>query len=210
MKRLVLSIVLVAVCNGLLIAQDVHNPQWYSGKYDFYYSLPKGVSMPDSTFSKGGTFDNNDVNKDGLEDYIFVWYKKNRKEGDASFVSVCVQKSDTTFELLKTFNNLYPMYFNSYDPHFKTGNRMLDSLKSKYAGVYPLKDLDFKDDTIIIQYGVGVGETDIEYYVFKDSLNNWYLEKHIFKDDYGAYSKVKEYEVEKNTIPIDSFTYFKW
>lgn len=147
-KILILSLFYIFIVVKTAFPQYTHNAYLYDGKISYSYSLPDGISLPDSTFNIGIRFDYNDVNKDGLEDFVFSWDKINIKDGDTIFLSVYLQSPDTTFHLLKIFKNLYPMYFSSYDPHVKTGNKKLDSLKSKYAGVYPLLNLEIKDDLI--------------------------------------------------------------
>ena len=194
----------------LISAQEANNNSGRRINFTFE-NLEKGASLPDSSYKiLAGEIDEIDFNHDGLTDYVFDWRKKKRKDGDTSFVSIYVQRNDSSLYLEKTFTNLYPMYFSSYDPHVKTGNKKLDSLKSKYAWVYPLLNLEIKDDLILIEYGAGVGEKDSEYYKYNDSLKNWFLEKHTFKIDYGSVHEFTEYKIEKNIIPIDSFTFFKW
>jgi hypothetical protein len=209
MKRIIFIFCLFFIIK-IISAQDKNMA--YSKRIDnFRENLIKGALLPDSSFKiVAGEIDEIDFNRDGLIDNVFEWRKKNRKDGDTTFVSIYVQRSDSTFQIKKTFTNLYPMFFNSYDPHVKTGDKRLDSLKSKYAGVYPLLNLKIKDDLILIEYGAGAGEKDSEYYIYNDSIKNWFLEKHTFTLDYGSAQEFKEYKVEKNTIPIDSFTYFKW
>src|SRR4051812_28088403 len=53
-----------------------------------------------------------DINGDSLPDFIFDWTKKDRQEGDTSFITVYKMNPDSSYSFLKTFNNLLPIDLN--------------------------------------------------------------------------------------------------
>ena len=55
-----------------------------------------------------------DVNMDGLKDYIFTYSKVNLADGDTMFLAIYLMQPDSSYVLQRIFNNLYPIVFKDY------------------------------------------------------------------------------------------------
>src|SRR5690606_15661970 len=93
------------------------NQKVWIGK--FAKLISKDICIKNGPYHISQVYEMCDVNNDGLKDLIIDYNKVNLQDGDTIFVSVYLQKSDSTFKLLKTFDNLYPIYFDRYDLEYQ-------------------------------------------------------------------------------------------
>lgn len=171
--------------------------------------LPKEICIPNGNYHITEVYEKVDVNGDGLEDFIFDWNKNPLQDGDTIYVTIYTQNSDSTFSFFRTFNNLYPIYFRSYDLDYVPEDTSLISIHKKYEGEYQLKSLKFKNDFIIIEIFYAALENLIIKYKYNNEKKNWVYyscELYSFLNE----SKTLMDLSGKLGPTIDNFTYFYW
>ena len=170
--------------------------------------LPKDVCIPQGDYHITQVYKMADVNSDGLDDFIIDWNKKSLQDGDTLFVSIYLQNIDSTFSYFRTFDNLYPIYFERYDIDYIPQDATLIPLLKEYEDFYPFRKLEFKRGSIAITIRFDA-ESDLKtVYVFDKLLNNWrYKESHEI-----WYTGGKSFRDLEDTLgpTIDNFTYFWW
>jgi len=150
-----------------------------------------------------------DVNGDGLDDFIFNWDRISIQDGDTTFVSIYIQNSDSTFSHFRTFNNLFPIYFDRYDIGYIPQDTSLIPLLRRYeTNSTPFRKLEFKQDSLIITIYLDA-KTDLRtIYVYDKNLNNWLYKR---SDEILYEGGERAYDLEDKLGPtIDDFTYFWW
>ena len=206
-KSILLGLVIIAR-GAVSVAQhtDCNRAVWFNR---FTNLLPKEVCIPKGNYHITQVHERTDINEDGLEDFIFEWNKNPLQDGDTLYVTIYAQNQDSTFSHFRTFNNLYPIYFERYDSEYNPPNKKLSPLHKKYNGEYPFLELTFEKGIMqIIRIGQ-VKEDLIITYRYDKNIKNWRYEKTI-RDDYAL--NIKEpYDLSKKLGPtIDNFTYFIW
>jgi len=173
--------------------------------------IPKGICIPndcqidyiDEDFLP-------DFNKDGLTDFVFKWSKIKLKDGDTSYVSVYIHNKDSTYTLLKTYSNLYPIYFFDYSLEYKIPNQKLKALQKKYQGENLLHNLSFEDNLVKI---TTLAEAKAEFvftYQYDDSIKNWVYMKCDFYDYANGKNTYtpQDFTEKLGNTTLDKFTYF--
>lgn len=170
--------------------------------------LPKEVCIPEG-YIISHIFDLVDINDDGLIDFIFKWRKNNLQNGDTMYVTIYLQNQDGTYEHFRTFNNLYPIYFKSYDLDYVPKDTSLISIHKKYEGEYLFQELIFKKNLIILKIKHEAKEDLWIRYRYDKTKNDW-LYQNAELHDY-AIDKITSIDLSDKLGPtIDNFTYFYW
>jgi len=168
--------------------------------------IPKGVCIPQNYFISEVNA-NNDFNEDGLNDFIICWNKEPLNDGDTIFVSFYMQVNDSTYDLIKSCNNLYPIVFHFYNYEYMPKDTTLKKVQMKYLD-YPLKEIKFEGPLINIVLFVDINTSFFIRYVFDKKLLNWVIK------DAKLISTTEERDIT-NYAPvfgptIDEFTYDYW
>lgn len=171
--------------------------------------LPKEVCIPLGNYHITQVYERVDVNDDGLNDFIFDWNRYPLKDGDTIYVTIYLQNQDGTYQYFRTFNNLYPIYFERYDLDYIPKDTSLISIHKKYENFYPLHGLKFDNDLIKTKIR-NDAETDLVItYKFDKSINNWRFEKS--EQYYFIDETLDSINLSDKLGPtIDNFTYFYW
>jgi len=206
MKRIALFSVLFLYFLVKAQTPDCNQTVWST--YDAE-KIPKGVCLPNG-YEFLYVHTATDINGDGLYDFIFNWDKILMRDGDTTFVSVYVQNPDSTFSHFRTFNNLFPTYFNRYDDNYIPQDTALIPLLRRYeATSTPFRKLEFKQDSLIITICLDAKSDLRTVYVYDKNLNNW-----LYKESSEVWYEgggVSRDDLEDKLGPtIDDFTYFWW
>lgn len=184
--------------------------------------IPKSVCIPKNHLIRD-IISQEDLNNDGLEDFVITHSKSKIKDTDTLFVSIYSQKIDSIYTFKKKLGNLYPMFLDDYDSDiYITKSENVKELVS-YSGNYPLNKLEFLKNKIVINFEIAEGETMELYFVYRKEEDNWFLkwgiyeskltrtEQEILGDDNDFVPvKQKIYYKKNEQISIDSFNYFNW
>lgn len=202
--RQILTIIFLGFNIMILHSQNFCNRD-FSGAGEIK-EIPKEVCIP-MGYEIRYTYEPVDVDNDGLKDFIFSWEKKQLKDGDTIYISVYKMNTDSTYSFLKTFNNLYPIFFKSYD-NCKICDKRFYEICERYGG-YPLREFTFFENGIKIMFKDNTGGSHagiILTYKYNKEKNNWYLEK---KETWLERESVEIERVEKieEEISIDEFNY---
>jgi hypothetical protein len=166
----------------------------------------KGVCIPINHVIY--SVDNEDINQDGVDELLIFWRRKNRIEGDTTFISFYIQTSDTTVSLLKTFDNFYPIYID-YDKHTHTEtiNRILEC----YRGGDPQNFYTINEDKIFLSIRIESGYKIILEYQYDKDENDWYLYKktEVYATNEGLDEEYKEVELPEAKEWFKDFRYEK-
>jgi len=135
--------------------------------------LPKEVCLPQGNYFVFSIFKETDVNDDEIDDFIFCWCKYPYNDGDTTFVSFYKQNSDSTYSLLKTLDNLYPIYLKSYNDLYTPKEEELRIIQKNYYYRYPLYELKIEKDKIIIELKNDAESNLIITYQYDKDLKNW-------------------------------------
>ncbi|PGH37825.1 MAG: hypothetical protein CRN43_18855, partial [Candidatus Nephrothrix sp. EaCA] len=148
-KSILLGLVIIAR-GAVSVAQhtDCNRAVWFNR---FTNLLPKEVCIPKGNYHITRVYERADINEDGLEDFIFDWNKKTLQDGDTLYVTIYAQNQDSTFSHFRTFNNLYPIYFERYDTDYIPTSKKLRPLHKKYDDDYPFLELAFQKDVLQIK-----------------------------------------------------------
>lgn len=156
-----------------------------------------------------------DINGDGLGDFIFDWNRPKLKDGDTLFLTVYKMNKDSSYSFLKTFKNLYPLHFESYDDGPKE-QKYRKIYEDCYSYGYPLKYLDLNSGTISLTLKIDDGSGYFLKYQYDNKKQNWYLIKKqnwIDTTDEVTYPDGRKYielELPKKSESIDDFSYEKY
>ena len=167
-----------------------------------------------------------DIDGDGLNDFIISHSKVNTKDKDTLFVSLCTQKKDSTYLLKKTLGNLYPIILDDYGVHIYITDTISNKRLVSYHGMYPFEKLEFLKTEIVLKIEVGAGETMEFHFTYRKDDDNWFLE---WAEYYGGLTRqaeellradgvlndfkptIKRIDFQKEEqIRIDDFNYFDW
>ncbi|MDR1974556.1 MAG: hypothetical protein LBQ31_07780 [Bacteroidales bacterium] len=212
MKTIILAILIIANLMTCAYAQknsdsiNCNRTVWFD---ELSQDLPKEVCIPHGYqilfhYDKYPT----NINGDGLNDYVFQWGKAKLQDGDTLFVSVYIQNIDSTFSFFKSFNNLYPIYFKS-DVYEQVTDEKLKHIFSRYHTRYPLKELIFNNDKIIINFWTEAVAGLILTYQFDKEKSDWFLVKQ------EEWLEVEETKITDLGTPdpnqsIRNFDYLDW
>jgi len=178
-----------------------------------FYSnrIPKGICLKEG-YEFSYIYDEMDVNNDGFKDFLFQWRKRDIQDGDTLYFSVYQQLDSTKYKLVKSFDNLYPIYFKDYSLEYNVKDSLLNELQGQYGGMYPLNQLEFGDGKILIHLQPGVVDHYFLHYRYNHESKNWYLEYRIYsEEDYEGklYEVSNEYLWDKK-LSIEKFNYFDY
>ena len=169
--------------------------------------IPHGICIPKG-YLISNIYEMADVNDDGFLDFICRWRRPKLQDGDTLYVTIYAQNRDSTFSHFRTFNNLYPIYFERNNSGYTPPDKKLIPLYEKYRNVFLLK-LTFEKGVIQIIRTGEVKENLIITYRYDKIIKNWRYEKTI-RYDYAIETK-EPYDLSKKLGPtIDNFTYFIW
>jgi hypothetical protein len=170
--------------------------------------IPQGVCIPQGMFNyityvHGKT----DINGDGLEDFICEWNVRPLNDGDTLYVSVYLQNADSTFSHFRTFVNLYPIYFKSYDLNYTPKDTSLMSLLKKYESSNPFHELSFEKDLITLRIEFATTEDLILTYRFHKEEQDWLYER----AEIHSFEEIESIDLShKVGLSISKFSYFYW
>jgi hypothetical protein len=203
-----LKFTLLLFCSSCINAQTKNCNQavWIKR---FAKLLPKEVCILQGDYHITQVYERVDVDGDGLKDVIFDWNKISLTDGDTIYVTVYKQNPDSTFSFLKSFNNLYPLYFGSYKLDYIPKDEALKILHKKYNDEYLFINLEFENEFIrITRKGDATSEIIITY-KYDRSIGNW---KYIKTEDYDFIANtIEPYDLSDKLGPtIDYYTYFIW
>jgi hypothetical protein len=182
-------------------------------------NMPEEVCIPHG-YVLSHEYESIDINDDGLEDYIFKWRHLKLSDGDTLFVSIYTQTIDSTYMFFRTFDNLYPIFFQSNTIE-EVKDKHLKELFDIYNGD-PLKTLTFDKDEIHISfydYSGGLHAGIFLTYKYDKDKNDWFLKKqkdwHDIADDTDGtliwmdaiYTDLGEPESYQS---INDFNYLDW
>lgn len=149
-----------------------------------------------------------DINGDSIKDKIIEWARNPLNDGDTIFISVYIGDKESNWKLLKTFKNIYPVFFHSYNYEYKL-NKKLSNIRARYHGNNPLENLKFQNDLIELQFKTEENINIINYYKYKKEVNNWILirQKEI---DVTTEFKILRDEIPQELQTIDNFNYLDY
>ena len=135
-----------------------------------------------------------DFNKDGLTDFVFSMRKKEKTIGDTTFLVFYKMNIDSSYTLIKCFDNIIPIYFdpNVEVPNLKNEN--LHRIFQCYSIPNPLNHVEITDDKIemIVNFDDHFYESITYQYVFDSTKNDWILiEKIYYQGDMGKHLSIK-------------------
>lgn len=152
-----------------------------------------------------------DFNQDGIKDFIGKWQPKNLADGDTLHVSVYIQIDSGSYEFLKIYSNLYPIYFTDYSLEYRVQDSLLNELKARYPG-YPTKEVEFNGDKLLLHFEAGVGSYYFLHYRYDPEAKDWYLERRIYsEEDYeGNLHEVSNEYLWDERMSLEEFNYFDY
>lgn len=176
-------------------------------------NLPKDICIPFEYHITDSYF-NFDFNSDGLNDFAFDWNKKALNDGDTIYFSLYIKNKNGTFSHLRTYKNIYPIFFKSYNLNYapKIENKLLRELHSKYQEEYLFHKLEIKKDLIIITIKAEAKARYIFTYKYDSKIKNWRYVNCLFydyangKEDYTP----QDFSQKFGNTTLDQFTYFYW
>jgi hypothetical protein len=171
--------------------------------------VPMEVCIPNG-YIIDEVYDSADVNDDGLKDFIFSWRKKQMIDGDTVFVSIYRKTHRGSHALLKTFKNLFPINFKSYEMSYRVEDEKLASIFNRYNGVFPFRGLEITGGEIRITIVAAVGEGYRVHYRFDVSRRTWILMRVVKWSEVGDKVEEEEVAVPKEVQVIDAFNYLDY
>lgn len=173
--------------------------------------IPKGICLEEG-FEFSYVYDHADITGNGLKDFIAQWRKKDLKDGDTLYLSVYQQIDSSNYELFRTFDNFYPVYFKDYDFEYDVPDSLLNELKGAYNGVDPLNQLEFNKSEILIHLQPGVLDHYFLHYRYDPNDREWYLERRIYSEENyeGSLREVTNEYLWDQKLSIDKFNYFDY
>ncbi|MDM8161513.1 hypothetical protein QUH73_16955 [Labilibaculum sp. K2S] len=169
--------------------------------------LPKEVCIKQGNYHITEIYNKVDLNDDGLMDFICDWNRYPLQDGDTIFVSIYIQNIDSTYSHVKTFDNLYPIYFKDYSLDYVPDNPALVDVHRMYNDQSPFLKLTFEKNTIKIVMTADAESNLIITYSYNRSLKGWsYYESQYYFFNIDEY-QFRDYSEELGPL-IDNFTYF--
>lgn len=164
---------------------------------------------------------NIDMDGDGVGDFVFNWSKPQKIDGDTTFTTVYKKNKDNSFTFLKTFKNLYPIYFKNYNVStYINANKEIEKFYNDCVGQQPLfKAIDFVGKAGVISINFNDIETGLGFlvkYKYNSKLKDWFLfsqQKWEEKTTDGQYNGIYEYtdlKLPKNPENINKFSFQKY
>lgn len=171
-RYLLLSLFLLSKCSSLAQQSKCNKALIYQStrlksKLDSAICIPDGYHITD-------IYDDADLNNDGRKDKVVRYQRVKLSDGDTIYYSLYAQKKDHNLSLYKTFGNLEPLYFESYEFEDKTGNKFYDSIKTKYS--YPtLSTVQFETNSINLTFHVDAATVKKLSFTYSLKEKTWIL-----------------------------------
>jgi len=179
---------------------------------DFYSKkIPQGICLkPGYEFSY--LYDRVDVNGDGMKDFITQWRKQNIQDGDTLYLSIYEQVDSAEYELARTYDNLFPIYFERYDLSYVVEDSLLNELQGAYNGSDPLRQLKFEEIKITMHLKPGAVDHYFLHYRYDPEDKDWYLDRRIYsEEDYeGNLHEVSNEYLWDERMSLAEFNYFDY
>jgi hypothetical protein len=151
--------------------------------------------------------DDFDFDKDGLNDIAIKIGKKERKNGDVRKLFIYQKINDSTFTKFRELDNVYPLWFEDYDPSVKVGDSKIDAVKEYYEG-NPLRWIELVDNKIKLTLNGDVVTEYILTYTYFGSKEDWILTDYV---EYDLHNNVKKpFLSDKIGTSISEFSYIKF
>lgn len=172
--------------------------------------IPKDICIPHGQYIRR-IFNDMDINLDGFNDFVISHSKEETVDGDTMFISIYYAvPNDSSFILKKTYTNLYPIIFSSYNSYIIEGDSALNEFQGLYGGNYPLKRMGFQDGEIFLRVGQDF-ENQTLHFMYNKEKDNWYLTRSEYLLEMDDYRRVSETEYKGDEqISIDEFSFFDW
>jgi hypothetical protein len=138
-------------------------------RLDSAICIPNGYCITD-------IYDNADLNLDGQDDKVVRFQKVKLQNGDTIYYSIYTKTVNSSFVFYKTLGNLEPIYFDSYQFEDKTGNKLYDSIKTKYS--YPtLSEVKFEANSINLVFYSDASTIKKLWFNYDPKEKNWVLKR---------------------------------
>jgi len=219
------KIIIISICFCLSIlscaqkTQDCDCNRTTDNKYD-EKRLPQDICIPCGDYKISYCYPKEDLNGDGLKDFFFLWKKNKASIGDTTYISIYFQNPDSTYTLVKTLNNLFPL-FEGYDKMYhllkiedipikyqKTFERYFEL----YDGEYPmyLNYFSISSEGITLAMPEDAADVTIVKYRYDEQIKNWVYDKAYLHCKYPDIPDVPK-DYSKYLGPtIDNFDYLFW
>jgi hypothetical protein len=129
-----------------------------------------------------------DLNGDLLKDKIIRWQKIKIVDGDTVFYSLYNHHKNATYSFDRTFSNLKPLIFKNYSDEYKTGKKVLDSIKLRYVNPQ-LFEIEFEENKIEIALYTESVTLKKLHFTYSKKDNTWILTR---EQQWLRYKEAKE------------------
>jgi hypothetical protein len=144
-KRPIIFLIVSMICSYSVAQSDCSKAVRYDDlitKLDSVICVPIGYQII-------RIYDDKDLDGDELIDKVVCYKKIKLNDGDTIYYSLYLRRKNNELSLYKKLGNLEPLHFKSYEYRDKTGNKLLDSIKTIYF--YPsLTQVDFNNGVVEI------------------------------------------------------------
>lgn len=168
--------------------------------------LPESICIKEDEMIYG-LFKKFDFNIDGIQDLAIEKGGDELVNGLQTELVVYQKVNDSTFIKFRELDNVYPLWFEDYDPSVKIGDPKIDTVKEYYER-NPLRRIELVYNTIVLNLN---GDAVTEYiltYTYSNEIKDWFLTDYIEYDLYN--NEKKHYPSDKIGTSISEFSYLKF
>jgi len=138
--------------------------------------LPKEICIPRG-YWVWKIIDSIDLTNDRMDEVALTIEKEQMIDGDTSFLFVYKKDKNGIYQLFKKYDNLYPIYFKSYDHTYQSSNVELNNLKDSYGASASFSEVLFNKNTIKLKFHTSARSGLLLHFLYNSEINDWVLVK---------------------------------
>ncbi|GAB4514894.1 MAG: hypothetical protein Tsb004_23410 [Allomuricauda sp.] len=168
--------------------------------------LPESICIKEDEMIYG-LFKKFDFNIDGMQDLAIEKGGDELVNGLQTELVVYQKVNDSTFIKFRELDNVYPLWFEDYDPSVKIGDPKIDTVKEYYEG-NPLRRIELVDNIIVLNLNGDVVTEYILTYTYSNEKEDWFLTDYV---EYDLHNNVKKpYPSDNIGTSISEFSYVEF
>jgi len=209
MKLKIISATILIICYSCNAQQKKIEKECYKTSWAKWIEneLPESICVQKENMIYH-LFKDFDFNQDGLKDLAIERGKKKLIEGMKTYLVIYKKVNDSTYVKFKTLDNIYPLWFSSYETTSNLKDSILNNPKQSYEMGNPLQEIEMLDNRIIMNLNADVGYKYILIFTFSKERNDWVLSEYL---EYDVYMDIKTpYPNNKIGSSISDFSYEKF
>ncbi len=151
-----------------------------------------------------------DLTNDAIQELVIKLEKQKIKDGDKSILQIYKKSTKGIYELYRTLDNVYPMYFKSYALDYKANDSTLNEIQGRYSSA-EYSEVLLGENTLILKFHSEATMGYNFHYVFDKQKQDWLLQKiEEWKGRRGQIDKIVSTVILEEKSKIGDFNFLDY